>query len=32
MDELIMISNETCCSSQEKESGNYPSDLQDKLH
>ncbi|WP_338787228.1 hypothetical protein [Metabacillus sp. FJAT-53654] len=31
MEDLMMLSEETCCSTQEKERDNYPSDLQDKL-
>jgi DNA-binding FrmR family transcriptional regulator len=29
--DLLMLSEETCCSTQEKATGNYPNDLQEKL-
>lgn len=31
MGDVIKLSEETCCSKQDKEMGNYPSDLQDQL-
>ncbi|TCN20436.1 metal-sensitive transcriptional regulator [Mesobacillus foraminis] len=31
MGDLMILSDETCCSTQDEGRGNYPNDLQDKL-